>query len=135
MQRTTLKCKPKHPHPKPSTKHKPSSKHTVTGVDMRHSSSSPEAWSSSFVTCVRRLHADRCIPSIVPSPAPANLAPIPSRRLILSNIAGLPALSNAACSIGGVGATVGSGDEHAAELMGCKSIIKKMWDGVCYVGV
>lgn len=47
-------------------------------------------------------------------------------RLILANVAGLPALSNAASTIGSTGAAVGSGDDHASELITCKGIIKKM---------
>ena len=47
-------------------------------------------------------------------------------RLILANIAGLTSLSTTAASIASAGPDVGSSDAHAAELLGCKSIIKKM---------
>ena len=36
--------------------------HTLSGIDVRHYSSSPDAWASSFSTCIRRLHADRSCP-------------------------------------------------------------------------
>jgi hypothetical protein len=47
-------------------------------------------------------------------------------RLILANIPGLPVLAAASSTIGSIGPAAGSGDDHSAELMGCKNIIKKM---------